>query len=397
MIVFFPHTATNNHGCEAILVSIAKLFEGKGFKKDNLALIHRDTAHDDYTSLTKYYNIFSYPKTELKRGSFRWLWHQFNIWRYGSKEINYYLEFKSYMSKKREVDAFISIGGDNYCYGTPYFMYAVDRYANESHARLILWGCSVEENCDEKKLQDLERFDLIIARESLTFHYLKSKLNNKILCLPDPAFTLEKQEDPAFILPKGTVGINISPMIMEYEMNSGKVYNNYRELISYILKETSFNIAFIPHVTAVATDDRVTLNSLFNEFRSYKDRLYVVSEGNCCQLKFAISQCQFFIGARTHATIAAYSSEVPTIVVGYSIKSRGIAVDLFGQERHFVIPVQSLNDDNILVTEFKWLQSNENKVKETLHTVIPKYCQRARMASDEVMKEILKYREQKKQ
>ena len=38
----------------------------------------------------------------------------------------------------------------------------------------------------------------------------------------------------------------------------------------------------------------------------------------------------------------AYSSCVPTLVVGYSVKARGIARDIFGTEDRYVLPVQSL-------------------------------------------------------
>lgn len=55
-----------------------------------------------------------------------------------------------------------------------------------------------------------------------------------------------------------------------------------------------------------------------------------------------------FIGARTHATIAAYSSLVPTLVVGYSVKARGIARDLFGTEKNYVLPVQLLRKEEDL-------------------------------------------------
>ncbi len=51
---------------------------------------------------------------------------------------------------------------------------------------------------------------------------------------------------------------------------------------------------------------------------------------------------------RTHATIAAYSTGVPTLVVGYSVKARGIARDLFGTEDGYVLPVQQLKESDEL-------------------------------------------------
>lgn len=51
-----------------------------------------------------------------------------------------------------------------------------------------------------------------------------------------------------------------------------------------------------------------------------------------------------FIGVRIYVTIAAYSTEVPTLVLGYSVKSRGIAKDIFGSEENYVIPVQDISN-----------------------------------------------------
>lgn len=390
MIVFFPHTSTQNHGCEAILLSIAKMINDAGSNTDDLYLIHQDVEHDKYDSLIKYYKILSYAKRSVRRGSFRWFRIQFYSIFFKDKVIIQYKEFAKYIKQFNTINAFISIGGDNYCYGTPYFLYAVDRYAKKNHKKLVLWGCSIEDNCDEQKLKDLSNFDLIIARESLTYKYLKSKLTNTILCLPDPAFTLKQDEDFNYLIPSNSVGINISPMIMDYETesNKGKAYNNYRELIRYILSQTPYNIALIPHVTVSTTDDRIPLNSLYNEFSMFKNRLFMVKEGTCNQIKYSISQCRFFVGARTHATIAAYSSEVPTIVIGYSVKSRGIAVDLFGQEEHFVIPVQSLDNDKTLKNEFIWLINHENMIREVLKRKMPEYIQKAELATIEVLKEI---------
>lgn len=83
-----------------------------------------------------------------------------------------------------------------------------------------------------------------------------------------------------------------------------------------------------------------------------------------------------FIGARTHATIAAYSSCVPTLVLGYSVKSRGIAKDLFGTDKNYVISVQGMKDTNLLSEGFLWLLENEKSIKSHLHSMMPDYVNR---------------------
>ena len=99
-----------------------------------------------------------------------------------------------------------------------------------------------------------------------------------------------------------------------------------------------------------------------------------------------ISKCRAFIGARTHATIAAYSSCVPTLVVGYSVKARGIARDLFGSEEHYVLPVQALEDPEELIQAYDWMMDREQDIRERLQSVMPEYCAKAKAAGEEVRK-----------
>ena len=53
---------------------------------------------------------------------------------------------------------------------------------------------------------------------------------------------------------------------------------------------------------------------------------------NAPETKWIISKMKFFAGARTHSTIAALSSYVPTLSFAYSIKAKGINKDIFGHE-----------------------------------------------------------------
>ena len=92
-----------------------------------------------------------------------------------------------------------------------------------------------------------------------------------------------------------------------------------------------------------------------------------------------------FIAARTHASIAAYSTCVPTLVVGYSVKARGIAKDIFGTYENYVIPVQSLVNKTQLVEKFKWLGSNYNNIKEHLEKNMENYIANAHKVKKEII------------
>ena len=144
-------------------------------------------------------------------------------------------------------------------------------------------------------------------------------------------------------------------------------------------------ILFIPHVIWKNNDDRICLNELFEKYKS-SNRITIIEDCNCEEIKGYISNCRFFIGARTHATIAAYSSIVPTLVLGYSVKSVGIARDLFGSEDNFVVSAQTLSNDDDLVNRFKWIMSNEISIKNRLSTIIPEYKNRVLKGVDAVRK-----------
>ena len=64
----------------------------------------------------------------------------------------------------------------------------------------------------------------------------------------------------------------------------------------------------------------------------------------------AISKCRFFLGARTHAMISAYSVCVPSIALGYSIKSKGISKDLKMPD-YTLIDYRNLKKQNELLSK----------------------------------------------
>ena len=211
----------------------------------------------------------------------------------------------------------------------------------------------------------MNRYDLIIARETLTFEALqKNEISTEIRLCPDPAFQLEKNEVvlPDLFLKDKTVGINLSPLILKYG-NSDLIIKNFENLIQHIISETDLQIALIPHVFVPGNNDREIMLPFFEKFKD-SNRILILEDDNCQCLKGFISQCRYFLGARTHATIAAYSTEVPTIAIGYSMKAKGIAKDIFGTEENYVCPVQNFTAENELIDSFNWLQENELKIKE---------------------------------
>ncbi len=82
-----------------------------------------------------------------------------------------------------------------------------------------------------------------------------------------------------------------------------------------------------------------------------------------------ISQCRFFIGARTHSTIAAISSGVPTITIAYSQKARGINRDIFGNEQ-YILETPLVSKESLL-KKLKILQNDETSIRTFLRDKHP--------------------------
>lgn len=370
-LVLYPHGGSGNHGCEAIVRSSKRLVDAE------LSLYSNDKEQDKLYGLGDVCSLFN-AECPITRRSLNYWTAIVKQRLFGCSDALDELVFQHIINEAKKSDYFLSIGGDNYCYGTNNFIYLVNRMIDKAGVKRILWGASVEpDSLKGQLLDDMKGFYKIWARESLTYEALVAKGLKQTVLLPDPAFALEKKCLP---LPEGfvdgnTVGINVSPLIIGCETSKGVTLNNYIRLIEYIISNTDMNVALIPHVVWPHNDDRKPLTQLYDMFMD-SGRVCMIEDHNCEELKGYISRCRFMVTARTHASIAAYSTCVPTLVVGYSVKARGIAKDLFGTDKNYVIPVQSLKEEKDLLEAFKWLQNNETSVRTHLCGFIPEYVTR---------------------
>lgn len=376
-VSFYYHGGSANHGCEAIVRASAKILNmpatlwstmpdsDLAYGLNDLADIHEDKKQD---------------LTGMKLLRFK-VHHKLT----GSDYLYTRFAHESFFSAIQSGDTYLSIGGDNYCYAGKDILGHYNQIIHEKGGKTVFWGCSFEPSeMDAATAKDIARYELITARESISYETLKAVNPNTIL-VADPAFVLDTVE---LSLPEGwkegnTIGINASPLIMQCAKDGGVAYEAYCRLIERILDTTDATIALIPHVVIENSDDRIPLRSLYEKFAS-TGRVVLVEDHNCCELKGYISRCRMFIGARTHATIAAYSTCVPTLVLGYSVKSKGIARDIFGTEEHYVLPVQELRNPDELANGFDWLSANETTVRDHLIKTMPEYKARALLARDAV-------------
>lgn len=375
-IYLYAHGGCANHGCEAIVRStIGLLRRDQAYR---FRLVSKEPAEDiaygmdqlcevirEQERYSRFSASFAKAYVHLK------LTHDYMP----MDELSY----KKAFDRVNQGDIALSIGGDNYCYADVKRYTMMHDMMRKRGAKTVLWGCSVEPSLlhDRAIAEDIARYRLITARESISYNALRHVNPNTIL-VPDPAFTLECHipDLPENFQDGNMVGVNLSPMVIEKEASPGLAMRNYQKLIEYILKETDMEIALIPHVIWGFSDDRIPLRELYQRYQN-TGRVVMVEDHNCMELKGVTSRCSFFVGARTHATIAAYSTGVPTLVVGYSVKARGIARDLFGTEDGYVLPVQQLKESDELTQAFIRLYEKRDAIRGHLNELLPGYIARA--------------------
>ncbi len=383
--ILYNHIGSANHGCEALVRTIAEVFG-----VNNTILLSEAPEEEKKYGVAALIDVKPALLKNAKLKDFITAYLRLKI-----KKDYFPLDVLPYKKAIRKLasntDVIVSIGGDIYCYDNYPKYILLHQYVNKYIKKSILVGCSIEEESlkDIKLLNDLKTYNLISARESLTYSALKSAgLNNVIYC-PDTAFALKAEEIklPCEFIPGKTVGFNISPLVLNKSRNGELLLNNYFRAVDYLLENTDFAIAFIPHVAWEDNNDSVPLNILYQKYRN-NTRVCILPDLSATKAKYCISKCKFFVGARTHATIAAYSSCVPTVVLGYSVKSKGIAKDLFGTDEHYVIDYKKIDSEFAIVDNLCWVMENEKEIITILEEKNKEYFMRIGKLKGEIEKQL---------
>jgi colanic acid/amylovoran biosynthesis protein len=372
-IMMYLHSGSLNRGCEALVRSATLIVKEKTDIPDTQLYLSSFLQETD-GHLSDIEDIFDMNSQPIPKFSMDYLLSAVNLKLFKDENFAIRKANKTFLAQIPNMDVFLSIGGDAYCYGEQPIWYEINRQIKKAGKKIILWGCSIgAEDISEDKLADLRNYDLILARESITYEMLKSKGLDTVRLVADGAFLMPKEELP---LPAGwaegnTVGLNFSPLVYKKNKDAKQAFS---DLIKHILDTTDMTIAFTPHVTEDGNNDFEILNEFYQLHKDTGRVLILPDNLNAIQYKGYIARMRFFVGARTHATIAAYSNAVPTMVLGYSVKSKGIAKDLFGTEK-LVLSLKEISNSEILKQKFDEMVAEEHDIRRHLTEVLPKIRQ----------------------
>lgn len=379
------HHAFSNRGCEAIVRSTVMLLN-KQYENVVILVPSSNIALDQkqWPEASKYGVLFvkaylpSYTRywVNFLRLPFKFL-----------KELDWPFPFPEFFYNDiKSVDAVLSIGGDNYSldYRLPVMLMGMDQLAVRLGKPVYLWGASVgpfeaEPHFLPTIKKHLANFNAIFVRETVSYKYLTDTLGlSNVVQMADPAFTLAPETvSIEHFWPKqsflGVVGLNISPLIERYKKNGQDLRAETIQFIKNIVNK-GYSVLLLPHVIpldgAEKGNDASYMAEMLNDLAGLGKAVNIMpSNYNASEIKFVISKLDYFIGARTHATIAALSSRVPTISIAYSVKAKGINQDLLG-DLPVVLSTPSLTADT-LMQSLNFLVNNREKIITTIEKQLP--------------------------
>ena len=377
-----------NRGSEAMVRGCIKTLRSKN-PDIQLVLSSRD---DNTVNSLKIEGVDKYIKRFTYNRNNKLLRYLIGVLRYilHIKHWTNWINHSVLLKESRDADLVIVVGGDNYdkAYGAFADMHSFNKTLKKTiKGKMVFLNCSL--NPDEISnaiIKDLHLFDKVTAREQLTYAKLKELLpEDKLEYYPDIAFAMEPKqvELPACFLTGDVIGINLSPLILKgnYTDKAEMIIQEYNKIVEYIVNVLDKQVLLIPHVMRNA--DLSVLRKIYERYQDNNRVFLLENEGlTSPEIKYIISNCYMYFGARTHSTIAAYSTCVPTLVLGYSIKSIGIARDIFGKEEGYVVPVQSISEPDKLFEAFISFVGEREQVLRTLKSVIPEYVEKANTYSD---------------
>ncbi|MED9821545.1 MAG: polysaccharide pyruvyl transferase family protein [Christensenellales bacterium] len=367
-IMLYNHGGCGNRGCEAIVRSTAALWDGEA-----AVMLVSDHPEEDQ----RLAQVERIVKSEISPYSLRRIVNSVGFRLGMPREQEVARKYAPVVDWGKRSDVCLSIGGDTYCYGHQEHLQVINGRLKRAKKPMVLWGCSVEPDIIRgETLEDLRAYDLIVARESITEQAMQAA-GLPVIRWCDPAFTMEREELP---LPQEwregrTVGLNVSPLILSRAKNGAQAQAAFVQLVRHILDTSDCAVALIPHVFWAHDSDMDALRAIKAEFEA-EPRVFLLPDAEhltAPQLKGYIARLCALVTARTHASVAAYSTAVPTLVIGYSVKARGIARDLFGEEAGHLIPVQELSGGQELVDAYEAMRARAQEERAFLETRLPSY------------------------
>lgn len=249
----------------------------------------------------------------------------------------------------------------------------------------------------------LRKSHLVFSRDNRGIPEMKKMLGSKFdenkfkFCYDvgfvlDPIASKENNSDSNIGKNKASallVGLNVSGLLYMGGYTRDNMFGlkvDYHDLIEKILdlliNKYQASVVLIPHVFGIENkeSDAKACLKVFDQYKDqYEGKIDVVRESyNQNEIKHIIGLCDFFIGSRMHACIAAISQCIPAVSIAYSKKFFGVmetigVEDLVADPRELEINEIMTIIENSLSNQDMHRQKLEKDMPEVKKTVLNLY------------------------
>jgi len=396
---------TRNNGCWAMAVSAMSSIRQASPVPVKFIVLNRKNAIDTQRLDFEDVEFISRPWSLVTLPGVRLIWLLFSTVLLTFQALLYYISprkiiFGNYWRAMREANLVLDLSGDSISsvynwvanltvilplliarlIGKPYFLCAQSI------------GPFGKGRIDRLTIKTLRSADLITIRENQTNRILSSHgIIDNVRRTQDLAFLLspsgadelqrllnQEQLDPS----TKWMGVSVSSIIAGYAFSDLPSTDREEAYLNAVAAfcDKSYELyglctLFVPHVVIPGKSDDRRVTSQVQDRMRHKETSHIISGAYTgAQLKALIGVCQFFVGSRMHATIAALSQGIPTVTLVYNHKTLGINGDVLNQH-DYLIDIRCIGSNTFEATLnecFARLVTNAESVRTALQSILPK-------------------------
>lgn len=320
------------------------------------------------------------------------------------RQIKNIVKYKAYqMTKKayQEADFILDIGqGDSFAdiYGKSRFDWIFSQYKLGMKYKVPYCilpqtiGPFDNPSIRSEARKGIQYAKCVMVRDRQSYDYVKELLPDKSVTeIIDVAFFMpykKKEFDFDYI----HVGLNVSALLW----HGGYTRNNQfglkvdypsliRSIIDYFLAQKNVKLHLIPHVVGSERHVENDYAVSYDLYEEYNNPNLILSPLflDPISAKNYIAGMDFFMGARMHSTIAAFSSEVPVFPMAYSRKFNGLFADTL--QYPYMADMKTQSDTEIL-THIKQCYEQRKELKDIEHKRMQTTVEERRMLMEEILR-----------